>query len=191
MSAKQPAGRKLRADVTRNRTRILDTALRHFTERGASTSLEAIAKDTGVGPATLYRHFPTREALLAAALEVHSEALLSRLQPLRDIGDADEALQQWLLALENYLNTFSGLPEPVITALASHDSPLAVPCQKLIAITDDFLCAAQQQGTARPTTRGRDLFLATLFLAWTGNTPVGDDALPTLRCLLETGYSTR
>ncbi|MGW3957973.1 TetR/AcrR family transcriptional regulator [Streptomyces sp. NPDC004752] len=191
MSATRPADRKPRADVTRNRARILDTALRHFTERGAGTSLEAIAKDTGVGPATLYRHFPTREALLAAALDVHGEALLARRKPLQDIGDADEGLRQWLLALEDYLNTFSGLPEPVLTALASHNSPLAACCQKLIAITDEFLRAAQQHGTARPTVRGRDLFLATLFLAWTDNTPVGDDALPTLRHLLETGYSTR
>lgn len=125
MSPAQPAARKPRADVARNRARILDTALRHFTEHGVGTSLEALAKDAGVGPATLYRHFPTREALLAAALDVRGEALLARLEPLQALArsDADEGLRQWLLALEGYLNTFSGLPEPVLAALAAHSSP--------------------------------------------------------------------
>lgn len=192
MTATRPSGpdRKPRADVQRNRARILDTALRHFTERGAGTSLEAIAKETGVGPATLYRHFPTREALLAAALDEQGEALLLRLEPLRETGDADESLRQWLLALEDYLTTFSGLPEPVLRSLDSQ-GPLAANCENLIEITDEFLLEAQEHGTARTTVRGKDLFLATLFLAWADNTPVGDDALPTLRHLLEAGYSTR
>lgn len=191
MSAPEPVARKPRADVVRNRARVLDTALRHFTEHGVGTSLEAIAKDAGVGPATLYRHFPTREALLAAALDVHGEALLEQLPSLKDAANADQALRRWMRALEDYLSTFSGLPEPVLTALASYGSPLAVNCEKLVGITDDFVDAAQRHGTARPTVRGRDLFLATLLLAWTRNAPIGDDALPTLRNLLETGYSTR
>ncbi|MEW2343369.1 MULTISPECIES: TetR/AcrR family transcriptional regulator [Streptomyces] len=193
MSPAQPAARKPRADVARNRARILDTALRHFTEHGVGTSLEALAKDAGVGPATLYRHFPTREALLAAALDVRGEALLARLEPLQALArsDADEGLRQWLLALEGYLNTFSGLPEPVLAALAAHSSPLAANCERLVKLTDDFLRAAQRDGTARPTVRARDLFLSALFLAWTDRAPLGEDALPTLRELLETGYSTR
>jgi hypothetical protein len=58
-------------------------------------------------------------------------------------------------------------------------------------LTDDFLRAAQRDGTARPGVRARDFFLSTLFLAWTDRAPLGEDALPTLRELLETGYSTR
>lgn len=104
--------------------------------------------------------------------------------------DADEALRQWLPALEGYLSTFSGLPEPVLAALASHSSPLAAGCERLIAITDDLFRAAQEHGTVRLTVRGKDLFLTALFLAWTDNAPVDGDALPTLRRLLETGYST-
>ncbi|QNP75068.1 TetR/AcrR family transcriptional regulator [Streptomyces roseirectus] len=183
--------RKPRTDAARNRARILDTALRHFAERGAGTSLEAIAKDAGVGPATLYRHFPNREALLAAALETPAGELLSGLEELRAVEDPDEGLRQWLLALEKYLSTFTGLPAPVLAALSCDDSPLAVSCQELVAVTDEFLAAAQRDGTARATVQGRDLFLAALFLAWTGSVPVEDAALPTLRQLVETGYSTR
>ncbi|MDX3225843.1 hypothetical protein [Streptomyces sp. ME19-01-6] len=75
----------------------------------------------------LYRHFPTYEDLLAAALEVRGDALMAELQRLRGISDPDEGLRGWLRALEECLGAFSGLPDPLIGALASHDSPLAVP----------------------------------------------------------------
>src|SRR5258706_5551988 len=59
-------GRKPRADAQRNRERILEVAKQAFTRSGADTSLDDIAKQAGVGPGTLYRHFPTREELLKA-----------------------------------------------------------------------------------------------------------------------------
>jgi len=191
MDTTPTTGRKPRTDAARNRARILDTARRHFTEHGVDTALEAVAKEAGVGRATLYRHFPTREALLAAVLEQPSEGLLAEREELRGVGDPDEALRRWLLALEKYLGTFTGLPSPVLAALAGHDSPLPVSCQELTAITEEFLAAAREGGTARPSVHGRDLFLAALLLAWTGCAPIDDDALPTMRRLLETGYSTR
>ncbi|WP_439145725.1 TetR/AcrR family transcriptional regulator [Streptomyces canus] len=73
MSAGEQPGRKPRADVQRNRAALLETAQRHFLQHGVGTSLEAVAKEAGVGPGTLYRHFPTREALLAAVLQTRSE----------------------------------------------------------------------------------------------------------------------
>ncbi|MEV0640902.1 TetR family transcriptional regulator [Streptomyces sp. NPDC050619] len=58
MSAGEQRGRKPRADVQRNRAALLETAQRHFLRHGVGTSLEAVANEAGVGPATLYRHFP-------------------------------------------------------------------------------------------------------------------------------------
>ncbi|MGY1967166.1 TetR/AcrR family transcriptional regulator, partial [Nocardia gipuzkoensis] len=72
MNASEQRGRKPRADVQRNRAALLETAQRHFLRHGVGTSLEAVAKEAGVGPGTLYRHFPTREALLAAVLQTRS-----------------------------------------------------------------------------------------------------------------------
>ena len=68
MAAKRPKtpARKPRTDAQRNRERILEVAKAAFTRFGASTSLDEIAKEAGVGPGTLYRHFPTREELLEA-----------------------------------------------------------------------------------------------------------------------------
>ncbi|WP_406121467.1 TetR/AcrR family transcriptional regulator [Streptomyces canus] len=58
MSAGEVRGRKPRADVQRNRAALLETAQRHFLRHGVGTSLEAVAREAGVGPGTLYRHFP-------------------------------------------------------------------------------------------------------------------------------------
>ena len=60
-----------RADAQRNKTHILEVASDAFAEEGINVSMDSIAKRAGVGPGTLYRHFPSREALLAALLETH------------------------------------------------------------------------------------------------------------------------
>ena len=71
----QPAPRKPRTDAQRNRERILEVAKEAFTRSGASTSLDDIAKQAGVGAGTLYRHFPTRDALLEAVYRTEVEKL--------------------------------------------------------------------------------------------------------------------
>ena len=116
MSSIETGERKPRADVVRNRASILDTAQRHFLAFGVGTSLEAVAKEAGVGPATLYRHFPTREALLAGVLQSRSEELITRQTQIAQMADPDDALQQWLRALEDYFGAYSGLPEPLMRA---------------------------------------------------------------------------
>ncbi|PWI05649.1 TetR family transcriptional regulator [Streptomyces sp. NWU339] len=191
MASGQSGERRPRSDTLRNRAKILDVALRHFSEHGIGTSLEAIAKDAGVGPATLYRHFPQREALLAAALHVRGEELLARRSEIERIADPDEALRQWMRVLEDYLSLFSGLPDPVISALEEGDSPLAVSCQNLIAITDELLRPAQRDGTARASVQADTLFLSALSLAWVRSAGTADSAsLEALRAMTETGYAS-
>lgn len=114
MSAGEQRERKPRADVQRNRAALLETAQRHFLQHGVGTSLEAVAKEAGVGPGTLYRHFPTREALLAAVLQTRSEELVARQADIDQLGDPAEALEQWLRAMEEYFSAFSGLPDPLM-----------------------------------------------------------------------------
>ena len=67
--------RKPRTDAQRNRERILEVAKEAFTRRGANASLDDIAKETGVGAGTLYRHFPTRDALIEAVYRTEVEKL--------------------------------------------------------------------------------------------------------------------
>src|SRR5258706_13636360 len=72
--------RKPRADAQRNRERLLEVAKEAFTDSGADASLEDIAKQAGVGPGTLYRHFPTREVLLEAGFPAQEGKLCARRQ---------------------------------------------------------------------------------------------------------------
>jgi AcrR family transcriptional regulator len=93
---RQPISRKPRADAQRNRERILEVARRAFTRAGAHASLDEIAKQTGVGPGTLYRHFPTREALLEAVYRSEVEKLAAAPQRFAELPPID-ALRAWLL----------------------------------------------------------------------------------------------
>ena len=90
-------GRKPRADAQRNRERILEVAKQAFTRSGADTSLDNIAKQAGVGPGTLYRHFPTREELLKAVYRNELENLATAGEKFAETMPPVEALQAWLL----------------------------------------------------------------------------------------------
>src|ERR1700686_2084448 len=118
--------RKPRADAQRNRERILDEAKQEFTRSGVNASLEDIAKKSGVGPGTLYRHFPTREELLVAVYRSKMEKLAAAERTLADTLPPVEALRAWLLlfvdAVETkqiiapVLNTLVGDPKKVFEA---------------------------------------------------------------------------
>ena len=176
----------LRADARRNRDRILHVAMQHFASRGIGASLEEIARAAGVGPGTLYRHFPSREALLAAALEDRQAELLARADEARQIADADVALDAWLAALRDYLRTFNGLPAPVLAAIEEQASPLATACQHLVAITGELLARAQAHGHARRSVTAGDLFLGALGMAWVSDRA---DAYGTTRDALEAVFA--
>ncbi|MEV6250567.1 helix-turn-helix domain-containing protein [Streptomyces sp. NPDC051742] len=190
MNASGQPGRRPRADVQRNRAALLETAQRHFLQHGVGTSLEAVAKEAGVGPATLYRHFPTREALLAAVLQTRSEEFVARRAGIEQLGDAAEALERWLRAMEEYLSAFSGLPDPLMAAARAQDpdNPLTIPCDILITATDQYVRAAQRAGRVRASVQGYDLFLAACSVAWIKGTGIEEESLDRLRTLIASGY---
>ena len=128
MSTKTPevTDRKPRSDAQRNRESILEVAKQEFTRSGANASLEEIAKKAGVGPGTLYRHFPTREELLVAVYRSEVEKLAGAARTLADTLPPVKALRAWLLlfvdAVETkqiiapVLNTLVGDPKKVFEA---------------------------------------------------------------------------
>lgn len=101
----QPARRKPRVDAQRNRDRILEVAKQAFTRSGANASLDEIAKDAGVGPGTLYRHFPTRDELLEAVYRTEVEKLAAAERKLAETMPAMEALRTWMLMFVDYIST--------------------------------------------------------------------------------------
>ncbi|WP_328908007.1 TetR/AcrR family transcriptional regulator [Streptomyces sp. NBC_00234] len=193
MNASGQQRRRPRVDVQRNRAALLETAQRHFLQHGVGTSLEAVAKEAGVGPATLYRHFPTREALLAAVLQTRSEEFMARRAGIEQLSDAAEALGRWLRAMEEYLSAFSGLPDPLMAAARAQDpdNPLTIPCDILITATDQYVRAAQRAGHVRASVEGYDLFLAACSVAWIKGTGTEEKSLDRLRTLIASGYRER
>jgi AcrR family transcriptional regulator len=101
---KQPV-RKPRADGERNRQRLLDAAKACFAKSGAATSLEEIAREADVGIGTLYRHFPTRDALVEQVYRDALDRLAEDAERLSKSYPPVEALRQWMLLFIDYIST--------------------------------------------------------------------------------------
>ena len=116
----KPARRKPRADAQRNRERVLESAKQAFTRHGANASLDDIARDAGVGAGTLYRHFPTRDALIEAVYRTEVGKLAAAERKFAEAMPPIEALRAWMLLFVDYieakhiiapaLNTYVGGP---------------------------------------------------------------------------------
>jgi len=126
----QFALRKPRADAQRNRERILEVAKQAFTRVGANASLDDIAKEAGVGAGTLYRHFPTRDALIEAVYRTEVEKLAAAERKFAEAMPPIEALRAWMLLFVDYiatkqiiapvLNTFVGGPSKLYEGSRAH-----------------------------------------------------------------------
>jgi AcrR family transcriptional regulator len=99
----QAVRRKPRTDAQRNRERILEVAKEAFARSGASTSLDEVAKQAGVGAGTLYRHFPTRDALLEAVYRTEVEKLAAAERKFAQTMAPIAALRAWMLLFVDYI----------------------------------------------------------------------------------------
>ena len=97
------AERKTRTDAQRNRERILEVAKEAFTRRGANASLDDIANEAGVGAGTLYRHFPSRDALIEAVYRTEVGKLAAAQQKFAETMPPIEALRAWMLLFVDYI----------------------------------------------------------------------------------------
>jgi AcrR family transcriptional regulator len=105
MKRSKSHARKPRADAERNRDRVLEVAKEAFSRFGADASLDDIAKQAGVGPGTLYRHFPSREALIEAVYRSEVEKLAAAERNFAEIMPPIEALRAWMLLFVDYIAT--------------------------------------------------------------------------------------
>ena len=102
---RKPAPRKPRTDALVNRERILEVAKEAFTQSGPNASLDDIARKTGVGAGTLYRHFPTRDALIEAVYRTEVEKLAAAERRFAAAMSPIEALRAWMLLFIDYIAT--------------------------------------------------------------------------------------
>lgn len=156
----------MRADARRNYETIVRVAAEAFAENGTQASLDDIACRAGVGPGTLYRHFPNRDCLLAAALHDNQAELLEFARELEAAENPSAAFDDWLYALALHFNTYGGLADSMAHALREKDSPLRKSCVPLQSTTGLLLQRLQADGHASREASSEDVFTLVASLAW-------------------------
>jgi AcrR family transcriptional regulator len=147
--------RPMRADARRNYEKLVAAARDAFTETGNETSLEAVAERAGVGIGTLYRHFPTRQALLEAVYADEVGAMARSARELADLGPWD-ALSQWLRQYVGFATTKHALMAALLEA--APDSDVLASCRAAISEAGNELVGrAQAAEVVRPDTEFIDV----------------------------------
>jgi len=136
----------MRADAQRNYDRLTAAARVAFAELGVDAPLDDIAKRAGVGNATLYRHFPTRQALLEAVFRDHIDSLRRRAEELMSAPSPGAALQEWLGMVIAQGSTERGLAASLLAALGEEDST----CRAAVfSAAQGLVTRAQEAGAVR------------------------------------------
>jgi AcrR family transcriptional regulator len=147
--------RPMRADARRNYDKLVATAREVYASEGTSAPLEEIAKRADVGIGTLYRHFPTRQALLEA---VYAEEIGRMADAARALADRDpwEALSTWLREYVGFAATKKTLTEALLEA--DPDSDVLLACRTaLLTAGNELIERAQAAGVVRPDTTFADV----------------------------------
>jgi AcrR family transcriptional regulator len=161
----------MRADARKNYEHLLAIAREAVAEHGAETSLRDIARRADVGMGTLYRHFPTRDALLEALLRTSLDALAQQADDLEGAAEPGAALMSWFYDALAFTRTHNGVVTVMAEALDDEASALHASCSKVRAAGARLLERAQDAGVARSDIDGTDLFALMGALAWTGEQP--------------------
>jgi AcrR family transcriptional regulator len=180
----------MRADAQRNYERVLSAAAHTFAEEGPDASLNEIARRANVGPGTLYRHFPNRQALLAAVLRERIETLSTLARELMSTTDPDHALREWLRAFLTHARTDHGLGGAALTEPVD----LGFDCHATIhEAAHAVVSHAQRTGNARADAHAHDVIQLIVGIALTtSHNPDSDQPERLLGLVLDALYgSTR
>jgi AcrR family transcriptional regulator len=176
--------RRMRADARDNRERVLRAARSAFAEEGPHASLNKIAQRAGVGAGTLYRHFPTLDALLVAIIGADVEALCARGRGLLDHPSPGEALTTWLRAVAVHATAMRGLVATRMAAQTAHAADTKAADGTLAACHDAILVAggallerARRAGEANEETGIADLLTLVNAAAWASEQAPEDEQL--------------
>jgi AcrR family transcriptional regulator len=174
--------RKPRADAQRNRARILEIAKRAFTRSGANVSLDDVARQARIGAGTLYRHFPTRDALLEAVYRTEVEKLAAAEREFAESMPPVEALRAWMLLFVDYIAT-KELIAPALNNMVGGPSKLfASSGSHIKGAIDSLVKRAIKNGDIRPDLDPVDLLRA---LIGVSNVASGPDWVQSARRLVD------
>jgi AcrR family transcriptional regulator len=163
--------RKPRADAIRNRERVLEAAKAVFSAGGPEASLEAVARKAGVGIGTLYRHFPTREALFEAVYRREVQQLSELAEALKSEADAVDALRRWLRSNVEFVATKKGMSAALALAVQSSSELTAFSFDRLSKAVGALLDRAVAAGEIRSDISPEDVLRALVGMCYLHDQP--------------------
>jgi AcrR family transcriptional regulator len=179
--------RPLRADARRNRDRVIDVAKAMFSEGGADTSLEAIAKGAGVGIGTLYRHFPTRDALIESVYRNETQNLAQAARRFAETLPPVEALRAWLRLFVDHIAT-KQVMAPALASMVGGPSELYAQSGAMVKTAIALLVdRAVASGTIRLDIDPLDLLRALAGVAGISSAPGWEESAKRLVDILIAG----
>ncbi|TNC18703.1 TetR/AcrR family transcriptional regulator [Amycolatopsis alkalitolerans] len=149
----------MRADARRNYERIINVAREAFTEHGPEAPLDDIARRACVGPGTLYRHFPNREALIEAVYRADIEKLAQRATELAEARSPGDALAEWVREQVGFVVQNHGLAATLKAAIDRDSETFALCKVMLNDAAAKIVKAAQEAGVLREDVQPRDIML--------------------------------
>jgi len=158
--------RKPRADALRNRDRVLEAAKTVFSAGGAEASLEAVARQAGVGIGTLYRHFPTREDLFEAVYRREVEQLSELAEELKSEPSPVEALRRWLRSTVQFVATKKGMMAALAIVMNANSELAAYSHAHLTRSIGALLARAVEAGEVRADVTADDLLRALIGMCY-------------------------
>jgi len=156
----------MRADARRNYDRLLAEAARTFAADGTGASLEEIARRAGVGIGTLYRHFPTRDALVDAILRERFDELRAEAEHLAGARPSLDALTTWLRAFATGITRYRGVADALAGALHDPDSDTYKSCHAMRDAAVALITRAQEAGAVRADVAPGDVLSLAAGVAW-------------------------
>ncbi|MEN3309055.1 MAG: hypothetical protein V7603_5257 [Micromonosporaceae bacterium] len=162
----------MRADAQRNRDKLLEVAVRAFSQDGPDVTLEAIAREAGVGIGTLYRHFPSREALVEAAYRSELARLCDAVPELLRTAPPDEALRRWMDLFVEYTTTKRGMSDALRAVIASGGNPYAHSRDRLLGALTELLSAGADAGLVRADVAAVDVLMSLSGISMVATEPV-------------------
>jgi AcrR family transcriptional regulator len=158
--------RKPRVDAVRNRERVLEAAKRVFSAGGPDASLEAVARDAGVGIGTLYRHFPTREALFEAVYRREVQQLADLAEQLKEQADPVEGLRRWMRSNVKFVATKKGMLQALALAVDKNSELFAYSSDRLTRAVGGLLDRAIKAGKVRDDISPEDVLRALIGMSY-------------------------
>ena len=163
--------RRPRADAVRNRERVLEAAKAVFNAGGPDGNLEAVARRAGVGIGTLYRHFPTREALFEAVYRREVEQLVELADQLEHEAAPVEALRRWMHANVELVATKKGMSKALAFAATGSSDLFVQTFERLTRAVDTLLQRAVNAGEIRDDVSAEDLVRTLVGMSYTHDQP--------------------